>query len=360
MSDLARTPGAALVVLSVLSVLAVSAVGAADERPEVGAVSPADIDHGETAQTIRLGGEVPAGETTLTVDVTPLAGAGVALSNASAAVARSPGDLASDATVERIGDRTVIRTTLNASEPTSFRLALRLEGLETADAETDRLRYDGTLGNRSFQSNLFQLEPPGLPDLRADVESDRLTAGRADASQRLRVAIVDTPPGTPVTVAVDLRALEHAGVSVGDLRADAAVVDGDLTVERLTVAGSTVEMGVVAGSTDGGAVALDLSGVDTRMADPADGLRYRLTVDAPAGAKTVTSNPFGIYAAGEAPTPTETVVESPTETRTGTVTAGPDAGSSPGGSSGPTGFTILATGAALALVIGALALRGRE
>lgn len=360
------------VLLAVASLLLTAPVVAdGDAGASVAGLNPTDVDHGETTQTLHLGGQLPTNATHLTVDVSSLAEAGVDLSNASVVVERSTPGVRVDASLERAGDSTVVRATLDATEgPTGFRLALKLRGLETADADQAWLRYDGTVGDSRFESNRFRLEAAAMPDVGASVASDPLVVGRAAASQRLRVVVFDAPPETTVTITVDTAPLRRANVSLVALAADARVVEGNLTLEGVEPVEGGVRLRGTTGSGEFSAVRLDLSGLDTRGATPTEGLAYPVTIEAPAGSKTLDGEAFGVYRPGEAPTPTETVVESPTETPTETAqSASPSPESenaanetgapSPGGTGGPTGFTAVA-GLVAVLLAALLSSRRRE
>lgn len=351
----------ALLVIATLLLPTAALAGGGSTQASISGLSPTDLEHGETTQTIHVGGRIPDGTTELAVNLTPLSAVGVDLSGATVSVNQSAGGLEADPAIERDDGEPWLRVRLSADGETAFRLDLRLRGLDTTDAGVAWLRYGATVDGASVESNRFRVEPAGMPDLRSSVEGEPLVTNRTDLRQRVDLRVFDAAEDTPVTVTLDLAPLAEAGVPVRDAAVGAEVVDGDLVLADVRRDGTRVVLEGTTGTADVSTVEVVLSGLDTRGATPARDLQYPLTVEAPAGSKTLGSEPFSLYRPDEAPTPTTTIVESPTATETATSAGSPAGGTSPGpttSAGGQPGFTAAATTVALLVSLGLLWRRG--
>lgn len=286
--------------------------------PTITAVSPTDIEHGDTTQLIRIGGRVPAGTSEMAIDITPLSEAGVDLSNASVAVNRSQDNMQVTATIDRRGERTRVRIEFKTTTETSFRLALRLRQLQTATADQTWVRYNATAGDQAVESNRFRIESSDMPGVGLSFDSESLILGQPEETQRFRVSVFDAQPDTPVSIRIDISSLREANVSLSELETDASVVEGDAVLQGVTRSNDTITVEARIPSEGRTSFEINLTGLDTRGATATEERRYRVTLDAPAGSKTIESESFGIYPPGGAPTPTETIWESPTQTETTT------------------------------------------
>ncbi len=351
-----------LLALFVAAVLVFTVPAVADDEATISGIAPTDIDLGETSQLISLGGSVPSGESTLEIDLTPLADAGVDMSAATVEVNRSRPDLQVDSRIERTDSGAFLRAAINATEATSYRLRFRLENLSTSDAVQTWVRYEASIGEASTDSNRFRIEPAGMPDLVADPESDGLIVDQPDEQQRIRLTVFDAPQETPVSISLQTTSLRDAGVSIASLSPETSIADGDAVVNRVGMNGTNIVIDARTGNSEQSSIILELSGLDTREAVSTTDIRYSVSIEAPVGTKTIQSLPFGLYRPGEAPTPTETIVESPTETETATDTqSGTDSPTSTAspttGASGPSGFTAVIAGLGVLLAAVVLARR---
>lgn len=322
--------------------------------PTISGLGPADVDHGDTKQMIRIGGQAPAGTSEMTIDITPLSEAGVDLSNASVAVNRSLGSMQVDPTIDRSGEGTTLRIEFDAETETSFRLALQLRQLNTSTADQTWVRYEASAGDQDIQSNRFRIESPDMPGVGIGIDSDSLIVGQSEETQQLRVSVFDAPPDTPVTITVDIRSLREANVSLADLETDARVLEGDAVLQEVTRSDGTITLDARITGGERASFELDLTELDTSGAMTTDELRYPVTLEAPAGSKTIESGAFGIYPPGENPTPTETIWESPTQTETSTAPAPTDT-AAPGTPPWATGIAVIA-----AIALGLLRRRRSE
>lgn len=234
-----------LAVLTLVLATSLSAAPVAAADGEIRALNPSHLEHGDSAQTISIVGTAPGELTVLTIDVTPLAAAGVDLSNATLSVDRDPNDLLSNARIERTDDAVLLRVRIAArANDTDFRARLRLDNIDTSDADHTDLRYDADFGDQSLHSHWFELSDPRIPELSEVSEPEWLVAGQENASQETRLIMFSLPSNTSLTVTVDLSNLTEAGVALTDVEATATISDQGATVKSVQRSGSTVEIGV--------------------------------------------------------------------------------------------------------------------
>jgi hypothetical protein len=186
------------------------------------------------------------------------------------------------------------------------------------------------------------------------VSTADLVVGQRNESQRVRLIVLHVPAGT-ATVRMNLSALTEANASLRNAsvthRLD--VPDRGVAVRRVSRRNATLELVVEADRRgDRVAVELRLTGIDTRNATETTGLSYPIHVEVPAGTATGESEPFGLYAPGETPTPTETPVVDPpftggTSNDTTATTSGGTRTTTEGDGAG---FTGVAAAVALGLV----------
>lgn len=281
-------------------------------------INPADVEHGDTEQSMAVFVEGVTEPTEVVVNVTSLSEAGVDLSNAT--VETTGTDSSVDATLTRHGDAVLVRVTLDpgTDTPTDFDFGLTLRGLDTTNASHTRLAYVVEHDDERGQTQRFSLENPDLPWVSTLTRTERLLTGQRNTSQTTRINLDGVPATETATVRVDLSALTARNVSLADASLSAELTDPEqgATLRRAELRGSTVELTLHTERETDVWIDLTVGDLDTRGADPAEDLRYVVAFESPAGTSSGTTDPFGLYAPGNTPTPTASPTDGLTVTPT--------------------------------------------
>jgi hypothetical protein len=271
-------------------------------------VEPGDVTHGETEQSMDVLVEEPPDDFAFVVNVSSLADAGVDLTNASVDVDQ-PEDATVNATLTRVDGDVLVRVELDTDDtPGDLRFEMTLTGMATENASHTRLSYDVQYGDQRRGTRTFDLRNPDLPWVSTLTRADRLLSGERNASQRVRVVLDDVPATDAAMVRVDLSALTDRGVSLSAATVDATPVEPDRNgrLRDVELDGDTVVFTLGTAEETDFTIEFWLRGLDTRGADPADRLRHAVTFEGDAGTVAGMTEPFGLYAPGDTPTPTAT------------------------------------------------------
>jgi hypothetical protein len=315
-----RTLAAGGVAVVLVAAVGVAAMLVAGVAPTTAAPSlwvnadPGDITHGEGEQSIGLFVEGVTEPTTVTVDLTPLAEAGVNLSAATASIERGaevPATVRLDRTDEGVFARVQVEPP--GDEPAAGTVVLQLKGLNTTDGAHTQLSYPVTYADERRSAQSFRLADPDLPWVGSLTEAEQLVTERANASQEVRIALAAVPASDGATVRLNLSALAARNVSLADATVTARLTDPEdgVTLQRSRLTETGVELQLTTARRTDLTVRLTLRGLDTRGARPAKGLRYTVTFDGAGGTTSDRTASFGLYAPGETPTETPPPTTSP-------------------------------------------------